>query len=56
LYLKREEVTGGRRRLDDDELYNLYASPYIIKVIRSRRMRWAMHVALMGDYQIWSET
>jgi hypothetical protein len=38
---KREEVAGGWRRLHNEELHNLYASPTIIRVITSRRMRWA---------------
>jgi hypothetical protein len=38
---KREEVAGGWRRLHNEELYNLYTSPNIIRVIKSRRMRWA---------------
>jgi hypothetical protein len=42
---KREEVAGGWRRLHNEELLNLYTSPNIIRVIRSRRMRWAGHVA-----------
>jgi hypothetical protein len=45
---KREELAGGWRRLHNEELHNLYASPNVIKVITSRRMRWAGHVALMG--------
>jgi hypothetical protein len=44
---KREEVAGGWRRLHNEELHNLYASLYIIKVIKSRWMRWAGHVAGM---------
>jgi hypothetical protein len=42
---KRDEVIGGRRKLHNDELHNLYCSPSIIKIIKSRRMRWAGNVA-----------
>jgi hypothetical protein len=45
---KREEVAGDWRRLHNEELHNLYASPNIIKIIRWRRIRWAGHVARMG--------
>jgi hypothetical protein len=45
---KREEVTGGWRKLHNEELHNLYSSPSIIRMIKSRRMRWAGHVARMG--------
>jgi hypothetical protein len=45
---KREEVVGGLRRLYNKELHNLNASPNIIRVTKSRRMRWAGHTALMG--------
>jgi hypothetical protein len=45
---KREEVAGDWRRLHNEELHNFYASPNIIRVIKSRRMRWAGHVAHMG--------
>jgi hypothetical protein len=45
---KREEVAGGWRRLHNEELHNLYMSPNIIKVIKSRRMSWAGQVARMG--------
>jgi len=41
---KREKVTGGCRRLHNEELYKLHASPNVIKVIISRGMRWAGHV------------
>jgi hypothetical protein len=41
---KRDEVTGGCRKLHHEELRNLYSLPSIIRMIRSRRMRWAGHV------------
>jgi hypothetical protein len=55
---KRDEVTGEWRKLHTKELYDLYTSPSIIRIIKSRRMRWAGHVARMGrrgtliDYNI----
>ena len=45
---RRDEVTGDWRRLHNEELNDLYSSPNIIRVIKSRRMRWAGHVARMG--------
>jgi hypothetical protein len=42
---KRDEVTGGWRKLHKEELHNLYSSPSIIRMIKSRRMRWGGHVA-----------
>jgi hypothetical protein len=42
---KRDEVTGGWRELHNEKLHNLYCSPSIIRMIKSRRMRWAGHVA-----------
>jgi hypothetical protein len=42
-------VTEGWRKLHNEELHNLYSSPSIIRMIKSRRMRWAGHVALMGE-------
>jgi hypothetical protein len=44
---KREEVAGGWRRLRNEELHNLYASPNVIKVIKSRKVRGRGHVARM---------
>jgi hypothetical protein len=44
----REEV-GSWRKLHNDEIHNLCSSPNIVKVIKSRRMRWAGHVACMGE-------
>jgi hypothetical protein len=46
---KKNEVTGGWRKLHNEELHNLYSSPSIIRIIKSRRMRWAFHVALMKE-------
>jgi hypothetical protein len=46
---KRDGVTGGWRKLHNKELHNLYSSPSIIRIIKSRRMRWAGHVAGMGE-------
>jgi hypothetical protein len=46
---KRDEVTGGWRKLHNEELHGLYASPSIVRVIKARRMRWAGHVARMGE-------
>jgi hypothetical protein len=46
---KRDEVTGEWRKLHNRELHNLYSSPGIIRQIKSRRMRWAGHVARMGE-------
>jgi hypothetical protein len=46
---KRDEVTGEWRKLHNDELSDLYSLPNIVWVVKSRRMRWAGHVAHMGD-------
>jgi hypothetical protein len=45
---KRDEVTGGWRKLHNEERRDLYSSPSIIRITKSRRMRWAGHVARMG--------
>jgi hypothetical protein len=47
--LKRDEVIGGWRKLYNEELHNLCCSPSIIRIIKSRRMRWAGHVARMEE-------
>jgi hypothetical protein len=46
---KRDEVSGEWRKLHNKELHNLYTSPDIIRQVMSRRMRWAGHVARMGE-------
>jgi hypothetical protein len=46
---KRDEATGEWRKLHNEELSDLYCSSKIIRVIKSRRMRWAGHVARMGE-------
>jgi hypothetical protein len=54
---KRDEVTGEWRKLHNEELHNLYSSPDIIRQVKSRRMKWAGHVARMGVerkvYKVW---
>jgi hypothetical protein len=46
---KKDEVTGDWRKLHNEELHNLYVSPNIIRMIKSRRMRWAGYVTRMGE-------
>jgi len=46
---KRDEVTEEWRKLHNEELNDLYSSPNIVRVIKSKRMRWAEHVACMGE-------
>ena len=46
---RRDEVTGEWRRLHNGKLNDLYSSPNIVRVIKSRRMRWVGHVACMGE-------
>jgi hypothetical protein len=54
---KKDEVIGGWRKLHNEELHILYSSPSIIRSIKARRMRWAVHVACMEEkmnaYRIW---
>jgi hypothetical protein len=55
---KRDEVTGSWRKLHNEELHTLYSFPSIIRMIKSRRMRWAGHVARTGakrNIGYWSE-
>jgi len=46
---RRDKLTGEWRRLHNEELNDLYSSPNIVRVIKSIRMRWAGHVACMGE-------
>jgi hypothetical protein len=46
---KREEVTGGWRKLHKKELHNFYSSPNIIRIIKSKRMKWVGHVPCMAE-------
>jgi hypothetical protein len=46
---KRDEVTGGWRKLINEELHGVYSSSSIVSVIKARRMRWAGHMARMGE-------
>jgi hypothetical protein len=46
---KRDEVTEGWRKMHNEELHNLYSSPSIIRIMKSRRMRWVGHLPLMGE-------
>jgi hypothetical protein len=46
---KRDEVKGDRRKLHNEELHNLYSSPNIIRTNKSRRMRWAGHIAQIRE-------
>jgi hypothetical protein len=47
--LRRDEVTGEWRKLHNEELNDLYSLPTIVRVLQSKRIRWAGHVARMGD-------
>jgi hypothetical protein len=46
---KRDELSGGWRKLHNEELHGLYSSPSIVRVIKARRMRWAGNAARMGE-------
>jgi hypothetical protein len=49
IFIPKREEDGSWRKLHNDELHGLYCSPNIVRVIKSRRMRWAGHVARMGE-------
>jgi hypothetical protein len=46
---RRDEVTGDWRKLHNEKLHNFYSSPNIIRMIKSRRIKWAGHIARMGQ-------
>ena len=47
---KRDEMTGEWRKLHKEELRDLYSLPIIVRVVKSRRMRWAVHVGRIGEW------
>jgi len=49
---RSDEVTGEWRRLHKEELNDLYSSPNIVRVIKLRRLKWAGHVACMGEERV----
>jgi hypothetical protein len=49
IFVPKSEEDGSWRKLHNDELHSLYSSPNIVRVIKSRRMKWAVHVARMGE-------
>ena len=52
---KRDQVTGEWRKVHNEELRDLYSLPNIVRVVKSRRMRWAWHVARMGRGEVCTE-
>jgi hypothetical protein len=53
IWTEKDEVTGGWRKLHNEELHSLYSSPSIIRMIKSRRTRWARNMARMGRREIY---
>jgi hypothetical protein len=51
---KRDEVTGEWRKVHDEELSDLYSPPNVVRVIKSRRIRWAGHLAYMGRGEVYA--
>jgi len=51
---KVDEVTGGGRKLHNEEFCGMYSLPNIVRVIKSRRMRWTAHVARMGGGEVYT--
>jgi hypothetical protein len=49
LVVKRDKITGEWRKLHNEELRDLYSLPNILRVVKSRRMKWVGHVARMGE-------
>jgi hypothetical protein len=49
---KRDEVTGEWRKLHNEELSDLYSLPNVVRVVKSRRMRWAGHVTRLGEGRV----
>jgi hypothetical protein len=49
IFGRKREVDGSWRKLHNDELHSLYSSPNVVRVIKSRRLRWAGHVARIGE-------
>jgi hypothetical protein len=49
IWTKEDGLTGGWRKLHNEELHNLYSSPSIIRIMKSRRIRWARHVARIRE-------
>jgi hypothetical protein len=49
IFERKREEEGSRKKLHNDELYSLYSSPDIVRVIKSRRIRWVGYVARMGE-------